>query len=166
MKKLLVLMTVLVASAALVGLAFAAGPAACPPPAKCEYSTVPCTTQAKYIVPQLTKPKPGKCVCVPAPPVQVNIPGPPYALAKLPVNVWIKDTAPIMRDLCKGAAKGKCALCGPCAPVVTWACDWQTSVECGTVAYKFMIPPGQLVRRPAPIEVKCKTVPIVPECLF
>jgi hypothetical protein len=165
MKKLLVLATAVTAAVALAGLAFAAGPA-CPPPTKCEYFTSNVPAKGMYEVPKRVKPQPGKCVTVPAPPVRVTVPGPPYAVAKLPVNVWIKDTAPIYRDICSGQAKGKVIPCGPCPPTITYAVNWKTSVECGKVAYKFMVPPGHLVRRPAVIEVKTKTSPIVPDCLF
>ena len=169
MKKSLVVLTVILASVALASVAFAAGKAACvpPPPMKCEFETKVEPGKPKLYVPIRVTPKPPKCAVMPLPQIPVTIPGEPYADALLPVNVWIKDTAPVYRDLCVGKSAGKCpAFCGPCPPMITWSAAWKTREECGRVAYKFMVPPGHLVRRPANIKVNCKLTPIQPECLW
>ncbi|GEM_PF-1093299 len=170
MKKSLVVLTVILASLALAGLVFAAGKA-CPPmqPMKCELSTsVEKGKPMQVMVPKKGKGTPGKCVTVPCPPMQVTVPGKPYAVANLPVPTWITDTAPVFRDICAGKSKGQCpAFCGPCAPLIKWSCNWKTSEECGKVAYKFSVPPGgKLERKPSTIAVKEKVVPSPVDCLW
>ncbi len=167
MKKSLVVLTVILASLAVAGMAFAAGKAVCPPPMKCELGTNIEQGAPKIMLPKRGVGGPPKCVTMPCPQIPVTIPGKPYAIANLPVNVWIKDTAPVFRNLCEGKCAGAApAFCGPCAPLIKWDCSWNTREECGKVAYKFCIPPGRLVRRPASIQVTEKMVPIQPECLW
>jgi len=49
-----------------------------------------------------------------------------WACYEMPVcKVVCKDQV-----LCKGAAKGKIKLCGPCAPVITYAGQWLTIAKC------------------------------------
>jgi len=49
-----------------------------------------------------------------------------WACYEMPVcKVICKDQV-----LCKGAAKGKIKLCGPCAPVITYAGSWLTIAKC------------------------------------
>lgn len=49
-----------------------------------------------------------------------------WACYEMPVcKVTCKDQV-----LCKGAAKGKIKLCGPCAPVVTYSGTWLTIAKC------------------------------------
>lgn len=166
MKKSLVVLTVILASLAVSGVVMAAGQAACPPgPMECKI-VVPMQKPPKpkpAMVPKAAKPSMPKCVTVPCPHMQVTVPGAPYAMAEQPDVKMVPKTAPVFRDLCKGASKGKCPIgCGPCAPMITWACSWKTSEECGKVTY--MVP--QPTTKPKAIDVQCKVVPKPVECYW
>ena len=148
MKKSLVLITVLVALVAFAGLAFAKGPIACPP------GKVEC----KYL-PAKGKPAAPKCVTVPCPPQKMSIPGGPYALVPSAVPIKIAKTTDVYRDLCQGKAKGKCQLCGPCAPSITWACKWKTTMVCGK--YTYLVDSSKPSKKVQPLQ--CKVVPVPPK---
>ncbi len=50
-----------------------------------------------------------------------------------PVQVFKK---PPCKDqvLCKGKCAGKQKLCGPCAPTISWSCNWMTVLKCPAAA--------------------------------
>ena len=147
MKKSLVLITVLVAVVAFVGLAFAKGPIACPPGAKVTYSPIK------------GKPAAPKCITVPCPPQPVSLPGGPYALLPTKKKIKVPKTTDVYRDLCKGKAKGKCQLCGPCAPTISWSCKWKTMMVCGK--YTYLVDSAKPAKKPQALQ--CKVMPVPPK---
>jgi hypothetical protein len=150
MKKSLVILAVLTVSLAVVGVAFAADAGPCPPGFKSEY--------------KLDKGKPTlpKCVTVPCKQM-VTIPGKPYTmLEKKGPDKIVMVEKDVMHDLCAGKAKGKCNLCGPCSPTITWDCKWKTSMICGTVKVPTKVP----TKVKYPQVVKCVPVPCPPPDCF
>ena len=148
MKKSLVILAVLTVSLAVVGVAFAADVAPCPPGGKVEY--------------KLSKGKPTlpKCVTVPCKQV-VTIPGKPYTMLEKTKMKTVMVEKEVMIDLCAGKTKGQCNLCGPCSPTIKWAVNWKTSMICGTVKVPKKVP--VVVKYPQVV----KAVPVPcppPEC--
>jgi hypothetical protein len=86
---------------------------------------------------------PPKCV----PPVVKPATSPPSIV--IPEIVEKKVRSEII--FCKGAAKGKERLCGPCAPTITWSGSWKTAELGPEKVFKYqIIKKGKLIKeRPA-----------------
>jgi hypothetical protein len=142
MKKSFVLMTVIVATLAFVGLVLAqnCGPMPCAPEQL--YVTGKMPFKGMWMKPKPGKPTPPKCIpakgCMPP----CLIPGGPYAIGPTLAPMEFKRTVDVLRDLCVGKAKGKCKLCGPCAPTIAWSGSWKTSEIIGKTDVSVVLPPA------------------------
>ncbi len=141
MKKSLVISLAIAATLAFVGVTFAMN---CGLPPVCDELFIGKSAKwqgkwkspipGKYTAPRLVKPKCGPCFMAPSS---------PYAKGPVLQNLKVNKTVNVMRDLCKGQAKGACALgCGPCAPKVSWSGSWKTSVICGKTTVAVVLPPA------------------------
>ncbi|MFH0822049.1 MAG: hypothetical protein V2B18_04810 [Pseudomonadota bacterium] len=172
MKKSLIMLTVVLASLALAAAAFAGGkaavkaaPACGPVPCDVKYvaKTEPLKMKTPTAIPKAGKIKGPGCATIPAPAMTVPVPGTSYAIGEKPE--WVKETktTDVYRDWCKGAAKGKEQLCGPCAPTIAWSCSWQTSEIVGKISY----PVYKQGTKKYQFPVDCKVVPKGPaSCLW
>ncbi len=151
MRKSLVMLIVIAAAVALCGVAFAqvCGPAGCAPVCL-EPGAIPAKPKPVTALAYPTfKPKGPECKLVPCPNQKVSIPGEPYMLMPVPYIVTVPKVKPVWRDLCKGAAVGKCA--NGCLPPTTWAAAWVTKEK--LCEKKVMVPVKGFVN--APVRVPC-----------
>jgi hypothetical protein len=82
-------------------------------------------------------------------------PAKPVKPAKCPATATITETftKTVSSDtvLCKGAAKGKEKLCGPCAPTIKWSCSWATLEKGPTKTCTYVVSKkGKLLPAPKP----------------
>lgn len=141
MKKSFVLMTVIVATLAFAGLVLAqnCGPLPCGPDQL--YVTKSAPFKPVWMSPKAAKPTPPKTVTPKCGPCY-TIPGGPYAVGPKLAPMEFTKSVDVLRDLCVGKAKGKCKLCGPCAPTIAWSGSWKTSEIVGKTDVKVVLPPA------------------------
>jgi len=140
MKKSFVLMTVIVATLAFTGLVLAQN-CGLPPVGDQVYVSKSGPWKGKWMAPKGVPIKPPKLVTPKCGPCYVA-PGSPYAVGPKLVNMPFTKTVDVMRDLCAGKAKGKCKLCGPCAPTIAWSGSWKTSEIVGKTDVTVVLPPA------------------------
>ncbi len=141
MKKSLVLMTVIAATLAFSAVVFAQGCGPICPAGDQLYLTKGKPWAGKWVKPvgpRITPPKMVTPKCGPC----YTVPGGPYAVAPTLANMEFTRTVDVMRDLCVGKAKGKCKLCGPCAPTIAWSGSWKTSEIVGKTDVTVVLPPA------------------------
>jgi hypothetical protein len=149
MKKSLVLVTVMFACLALVGVACAQMCAPVIPPAGKAFQTESQKYTASWKGPKPALERKGpKYECVPFTPKRtVMIPGEPYAYGPIVRNKKVSTEVTVLRDICDGKSKGilitgQKQLCCEDVPHVKWSCKWTTSEVVGKTKIHYEVPPG------------------------
>lgn len=173
MKKSLILMTAIIASLALMGVAFAGAlppvpGIGCPVQVKCIKIPPPQEKwEGKWSHPKLVKPEGPSCVMVGCKPCIK--PGDYFAKVPRLANKTKAYTTEVFQLLC-AKKDGGVIQCNPCGPKIKWKFGYKCMQTCGEVTTTVTLPPAYAVfdgKLPmAPSKVDCKTVTEAIPCAF